>query len=182
MENIKVLDLCIKVDDKIISELCPKITQENIVATVQNIKQQLLNNDFDKEKIFCIYDASVEILQNILKYSYGNKVDENKKREADGKFTLSYNSITHKAVIVSENLITALQADVIKQRVKEVSGLDEKELRKLLRTKMKSKRDGHENGAGLGFATIATKISEPIQVTFEEILDDVIKYKLKIVI
>jgi hypothetical protein len=47
---------------------------------------------------------------------------------------------------------------------------------------MKSKRDGHANGAGLGFATIATKISKPIYVEFENILENVSKYKLEVVI
>ena len=47
---------------------------------------------------------------------------------------------------------------------------------------MKSKRDGHKNGAGLGFATIATKISKPISVEFENILEDVVKYRLEVVV
>jgi hypothetical protein len=122
------------------------------------------------------------MLQNILKYSYGNKIDEDKKREADGKFILSYDTTTGEIVICSCNLITSPQVEVIKQRVDEVAGLNEKELRKLLRAKMKSKRDGHENGAGLGFATIATRTSKPIKVEFENVLEDVVKYKLKVVI
>ena len=182
MRDTKELDLCIQVDDKIISELQPKITQENIIVTVQDIKQQLLDNNFDKEKLFDVYDASIEILQNILKYSYGNKIGENKKREADGSFKLMYNSKTQKVIIISENLITVVQSKTIRQRADEVLGLDDKELRKLLRAKMKSKKDGHDNGAGLGFATIATKISEPLKVSFEEVLNNVVKYRLQIVI
>jgi hypothetical protein len=142
-----------------------------------------LYNGLDKEKIFNIYDISIEMLQNILKYSYGNKVDENKKREADGKFILSYDSSIQKVTICSCNLISSSQVETIKQRVDEIKGLNEKELRKLLRAKMKSKKDGHENGAGLGFATIATKVSKPIRVDFQEILEDmVMKYKLEVVI
>jgi hypothetical protein len=178
----KELELCIKIDEKVISELSSKITQENIISTAQSVKQQLLDNDMDKEKIFDIYDVAIEMLQNILKYSYGNKIDENKKREADGKFLLSYNSSSQEVTLCSCNLITSNQVETIKERIDEVKGLNEKELRKLLRTKMKSKRDGHENGAGLGFATIATKISKPISVEFENILEDVVKYRLEVVI
>ena len=178
----KDLELCIKIDEKVISELSSKITQENIINTVQDIKQQLLDNGLDKEKIFNIYDVSIEMLQNILKYSYWNKVDENKKREADGKFILSYDTTTREVILCTCNLVSFSQVEIIKQRIDEVSGLTEKELRKLLRAKMKSKKDGHENGAGLGFTTIATKISEPIRVEFKEILEDVLKYKLEVVI
>lgn len=180
MEETKELELCIKIDDNIISELNSKITQENIISTVQDIKQQLLDNNLDKEKIFNIYDISIEMLQNILKYSYGNKTDENKKREADGKFLLSYDSVSHMATLCSCNLITNLQEITIKERIDELLGLNEKELRKLLRIKMKSKRDGHKNGAGLGFATIALKVSEPIKVEFKEVLKDVVKFKLEV--
>jgi UDP-N-acetylglucosamine 2-epimerase len=183
METIeKELELCIKIDEKTINELSSKITQKNIITTVQSIKQQLLDSGMDKEKIFNIYDVAIEMLQNILKYSYGNKIDENKKREADGKFTLSYDSSTQEVIICSCNLISSSQVETIKQRVDEVKGLNEKELRKLLRTKMKSKRDGHANGAGLGFATIATKTSKPICVEFENILEGVVKYRLEVAI
>ena len=112
MEDIKELDLCIKMDDHIISELHSKITQENIVTTVQNIKQQLLDNNLDKEKIYDIYDISIEMLQNILKYSYGNRVDENKKREADGKFVISYNSRSKEFRICSCNLVSKAQEEI----------------------------------------------------------------------
>ena len=47
---------------------------------------------------------------------------------------------------------------------------------------MKSKRDGHDNGAGLGFATIATKITEPIKINFEKILENVTKYNLIVIV
>ena len=182
INNEKELELCIKIDDNTISQLSSKITQENIITTVQDIKQQLLDNSIDKEKVFNIYDISIEMLQNILKYSYGNQIDENKKRAADGKFTLAYDSTTNEVTVSSCNLISSTQVETINQRVDEVAELTEKELRKLLRTKMKSKRDGHENGAGLGFATIATKISQPIKVEFEDILEGVVKYRLEVII
>jgi len=182
MKGSKELEFCIKVDEHVISELHSKITQENIIATVQNIKEQLLSFNLDKEKIFNVYDISIEMLQNILKYSYGNKIYENKKREADGRFMVSYNSTTQDITICSCNLITSLQKNIIKQRVDEVKNLSEKELRKLLRSKMKSRKDNHEDGAGLGFTTIATKISKPIKVQFEEVLKDIMKYRLEVVI
>ena len=47
---------------------------------------------------------------------------------------------------------------------------------------MKSKRDNHDHGAGLGFATIATKISNPLKVEFETIFTNVVKYKLTVIV
>ncbi len=129
-----------------------------------------------------IYDISIEILQNMLKYSYGNKVDESKKREADGKFSLIYSTVTGKTTLHACNLVSASQQEVIRQRIDEVDGLDERALKKLIRTKMKTGKDRHMYGAGLGFATIALKTSEPLDVRFEEVLDNVVKYRLVAVV
>jgi len=141
----KELELCIKIDEKVIVELNSKITQESIITTVKNIKQKLIDYGVDAGKVFSVYDISIEMLQNILKYSYGNKIYEDKKREADGKFILKYDSVTKEIILCSCNFVSLSQVEIIKQRVDELKGLDEKELRKLLRVKMKSKRDGHNN-------------------------------------
>ncbi len=179
-EISKEVELSISIDDKVICNLTPKITQESIVLSVKDIKQQLQDNGVSSEKVFDVYDTSIEILQNILKYSYGNTITEDKKREADGKFTVSYNSSKQSITINSSNNISSDQVETIKKRIDEVSGLDEKSLKKLLREKMRSKRDGHANGAGLGFATIATKVIQPIEVGFNNISDEVVEYTLKI--
>lgn len=181
MSNIsKKVELLISIDDKIICTLYPKITQQSIITSVKNIKHQLLNSGVSVEKVFDIYDTSIEILQNILKYSYGNKISKDKKREADGQFILSYNSSDQTITINSSNNISTAQVETIKKRVNEVTGLDVKSLKKLIREKMRSKRDGHENGAGLGFATIATKVSQPIKVEFKTISAEIVEYTLKI--
>lgn len=181
MNNIsKEIELLISIDDKIICTLHPKITQESIIASVKDIKQQLLDNGVSGEKVFDVYDISIEILQNILKYSYGNKITKDKKREADGHFIVSYNSLNKTITISSSNNISSDKVETIKKRVDEVTGLDIKSLKKLLREKMRSKRDGHENGAGLGFATIATKVTQPIEVEFKTLSDEIVQYTLKI--
>ena len=182
MKIDKNMDISIEIDGDIIAEIHSKITQENIVSIVQTVKQKLLDYNLDKEKIFNIYDISIELLQNILKYSYGNKIDEENKREADGAFIVAYNSKTENFIITSANLISVSQMEVIEQRLKEVEGLDEKGLRKLLRSKMKLRKDGHANGAGLGFATIASKTFMPLEVKFEKVLQNVIKYTLTVVV
>jgi len=183
MQNImEKLNLCIVVDKKIIYECNEKITQENIIKSAKKIKSQLINKKISKEKIDAIYEISIEILQNILKYSYGNKIDADKIREADGKFGVTYDSAKDIITLKSCNLINSDKVELIKQRVQEVSGLNEEELRKLFRQKMKTKKDNHDNGAGLGFITIARKVSEPINVEFEPIINGVEKYSLEVVV
>jgi len=182
MEQKKELDFCVRIDGEVISEISSIITQEQIVTTVQKMKQQLIEHNLDKEKIFDIYDISIEMLQNILKYSYGTTIDEDNKREADGKFLVVYESATKEFSICSCNLIEQSQKERILQRAKEVEGLTKKELRKLIRSKTKSRKDNHENGAGLGFATIAIKASKPIDIRFQDLSNGTLKYILEIVV
>lgn len=182
MSNTKNIEISIAVDTKIVTRLNPIITQKNIIETVQNIKEKLLNNNFDKAKVFQVYDLSVEVLQNILKYSSAVRIAEDKTREADGEFILSYDTLTHKINIKSSNLIQKSQVALIKEKINEVQGLDAKDLKKLLREKMRTRRDNHANGAGLGFATIASKATEDLEVKFEELENNLFRYSLKIVI
>ena len=183
MQNIiEKLDVCITIDSKIIFEFNAKVTQENIIASAKTVKAQLIDREISKEKIDATYEITIEMLQNILKYSYGNVVDKNKTREADGRFGMIYDSEENIITLKSCNLINTQKIELIKQRVQEVSGLDEGELRKLFRQKMKTKKDSHSDGAGLGFITIASKASKPIQVEFESIIDGVEKYSLEVVV
>ena len=181
MQEKKNLEICMSVDEENFFTLSPSVTQENIIATVTKIKTELLDHGIDKEKVFDTYDIVIELLQNILKYSYGNKIDENKKREADGMFVLTYDTHTKEITICCCNLVKSSQAEVIKQREAEIEGVDHKGLRKLLRAKMKSRRDGHDHGAGLGFATVASKVST-FNIEFEKVLDNVLRYKIEVIL
>ena len=183
MQNIiEKLDVCIKIDRHIIYEFDAKVTQENIITSAQTIRAQLIDKNIDNQKIDAVYEIAIEILQNVLKYSYGNKIDEDKIREADGKFGITYDSIKNRITLKSCNLINTNKVELIKQRVKEVSGLNAQELRKLFRSKMKTRKDNHDDGAGLGFITIASKASQEIKVDFETIINGVEKYSLEVVV
>ena len=183
MQNIiEKLDVCIKIDTHIIYEFNAKVTQENIITSANTIKAQLIDENIDNEKVDAVYEITIEILQNILKYSYGNKIDEDNIREADGKFGITYDSTKNMITLKSCNLINTNKVELIKQRIQEVSGLDATELRKLFRNKMKTRKDIHDDGAGLGFITIASKASQEIKVDFESITNGVEKYSLEVVV
>ena len=179
MQEQKDLKINMEVNGKIIYELSPTITQKSIIDTVQLVKQKLIEYEIDKNKMLDVYDISIEILQNILKYSYGNIIKEDNTRKADGIFNLTYDTNTKEIIINGYNLVVQDQIEILKQRYEEIKHLDKKGLRKLLREKARSRKDGHKDGAGLGLATIASK-AQSISIDFESVLPNVYKYMLEV--
>jgi len=178
----KIQNISVVANEIILYELDSKISQESIILSVKIIKNKLEAYKVEKEKIHNICEISIEMLQNILKYSYGKKKCDDKKNEADGVFIVKYNTEDNIVTIISTNLIDKKQEDIINQRIQEVSKLDEKAMNKIFIGKMRSKKDNHKNGAGLGFITMAQKIINPIETKFEYILGDILRYTLKVVV
>lgn len=181
-EDIEHLKLCLEVDDKTIYEFDDKVNEENMVKSAKHIEELLSANNAKPEKIQNVFELLVEVMQNILNYSYGSIDLENNKREAHGMLTISYRSDTDTYILQSCNLVTQEQKSKICKKLKELEGLDSKALRKLTREKMRSQEDNHDKGAGLGFIIMSRKCIEPIEVDFSTWKDSVLQYKLKLVI
>jgi len=177
-----ILKLCLKIDSNTIYEFYEKINEKSIITSAKHIEELLIKNSAKPEKIQNVYEIMIEIMQNILNNSYDNTDLKNNKKEASGVFILSYNRISDRYTLQSCNLIENYQVDIIKERLKETVGLDDNALRKLSLKKMRHKKDNHEKGAGLGFIMMARKSIEPIEVTFLPYEDNILKYKLLLVL
>jgi len=160
------LNVCLTIDDSIIYEFHKTINEDSIVQTAKSIETILTKSNAKASKIQNVYEILVEIMQNILNYSYGNIDLPDNRREATGSISLSYSSEKDAYLLQTCNLVEEDQKEEIKDRLYQVRDLDDKQLRKLARQKMRSREDNHEKGAGLGFITIARKCSEPISVEF----------------
>lgn len=181
-DNIKNLKLCLKIDEKVIYEFSEKINEQSIIKSATYIEKLLIENNVESEKIKIVFELMVEVMQNMLNYSHGNIDLDNNKKEAYGTFVLSYDSKNNTYMLQSCNLIKSKQEDSIKGKLDSISGLDNQELRKLAREKMKSKEDNHKKGAGLGFIMMARKCSAPIQAEFIPYEKGIVQYILKLII
>jgi flagellar motor component MotA len=179
LENLK---LCLEVDDKVVYEFSDKVNEENIIKAAKHIEELLSKNDANPKKIQDVFELLVEVMQNILNYSHSMVALENNKREAYGVLILSYTSSSDKYILQSCNLIDKEQENIISEKLESLDGLDSKDLRKLAREKMRSREDNHDKGAGLGFIMMARKCTEPIEISFSPFKEDVLQYKLKLII
>ncbi len=181
-EDLENLELCLEIDDKTIYNFSDKINEENIVKTVKHIEKLLKQNNASPKKVQDVFELLVEVMQNILNYSYGSTTLKDNKREASGILSILYKSSTDTYILQSCNLIAKKQESIINEKLKSLEGLDDKALRKLAREKMRSREDNHDKGAGLGFIMMARKSIEPINISFIPYKDDFLQYKLKLII
>jgi len=176
------MDMHLKIDNTTIYKFDEKINEESMIKSVKHIEELLKQNKAKPDKIQNVFELIIEIMQNMLNYSYGNKQLANNKKEADGSFTLSYKTSDDTYLLQSCNLIEDFQKETIKERLQEINGLDKKEIRKLIREKMKTKEGMHDKGAGLGFMMMARRSIEPIQTEILPHNDGIYKFTLKVVV
>lgn len=180
-EPINDLKLHLDIDGEIIYEFHEVINEESMVNSAKHIEELLKNNNVKPGKIQNVFELMIEIMQNILNYSYGNTNLENNKKEARGFFSLSYKSSNDAYTFVSCNLIQQNQKELIENKLNEIKNLDNEELRKLSRERMKTKEHIHNKGAGLGFIMMARKSIEPIAISFAPHKKGILEYTLKLV-
>ena len=179
-ETNQNLNICLKIDETTIYQFDETINEQSIIDSVRNIEELLESNGATPKKTQDIFELIVEIMQNMLNYSYGNKDLSNNKKEAKGSLVLSYLTDTDTYTIQSCNLVEVQQETIIRQKLNSLEGLNDKELRKLSRQKMRDKTDMHQKGAGLGFIMISRKAIKPIEIFFDDIDDNVKQFKLKL--
>ena len=180
--DFKDLKLCLEIDDKVIYEFDDIVNEENMIKSAKYIEELLHKNNAKPGKIQNVFVLLIEVMQNILNYSYGTVVLKDNKREAFGMLIISYKSQNDTYTLQSCNLIEKTQEDKIRKKLEAVEGLDSTELRELARDKMRSKEDNHQKGAGLGFILMARKCIEPIEVNFSPWKDGILHYQLKLTI
>ncbi len=181
-QRLESLMLCLQIDGERIYQYCGKINEEEIVKNAKNIENILKQNGASPDKIQNVFELFVESMQNMLNYSYGTIELENNKRESNCNFSLSYDTQENSYILESCNLIQANQKENIEKNLDQIQGLDKMALRKLARKKVRSRKDTHDKGAGLGFIIMARKSLKPIEVTFIPQSNNIFRYRQKLVI
>ncbi|HHS93459.1 MAG TPA: hypothetical protein ENK82_08925 [Campylobacterales bacterium] len=176
------LKICIKVDNRIIFEFAGKINQAKMILSANQIEVMLLRQCNNKERVKNVFELFIETAQNILNYSYRNEYIIDDKNSTFCNFSLYYFTENDTYVLESCNLIEVRQQEVIEKKLEVIQGLDQNELRKLLRQKSRTAEDRHALGAGLGYIVMARKSRAPIEVDFVPYQEGVLLYKQKLYI
>jgi len=155
------------------------LTQSKLGEIEQSLEKDYHNifeNSRKKEKLFTIL---YELGQNIIKYSYGDKGDNDSIQSC---IEISHESQDDKFKITSKNRVLIDSVEKIKSRINEANGIDKNKIKDIYRELRKSKKYGHEDGAGLGFFELAKRSSEMIEYSFDTLDEDSSYYKITVTI
>lgn len=175
------LEICVKIGENIVHNFSDSINEQSIIENATKIEEILLKNRAEPKKVQDVYEISIELMQNILNYSYGAIDLGNNKREGYGTLQIFY-ALDGCYRITTSNLIENNIEDIIVNKINQLDGLDKKALRKLAREKMRSKKDVHEKGAGLGFINIAKKSLKPMEMSFRKNSENLTLFTLEVFI
>lgn len=115
-----------------------------------------------REKILTIL---YEMGQNLMKYGVNDKSSQN-----DGQWDCKLSGGIKEEeffYIVSSNIITKKQKEVILSRLAIIDTLEKDEIKVYYKELRKSGKYKHKDGAGLGFLELAKRASKPLDVAFK---------------
>lgn len=164
-EKVRLFDLLnfrhLLVENDIVLSFEGKMSQGVLVALVETLKERLAvdTNDATQQMIRKIYGVFVELAQNIQNHSEEYVMIEQNRvgvgiiviREDETKF-----------VLTSGNKITNESAEKLVAYCEYVNALDEEQLKKLYKEKLRTARQQNVIGAGIGLVDILRKSNQPI--------------------
>ncbi|NPA11937.1 MAG: SpoIIE family protein phosphatase [Epsilonproteobacteria bacterium] len=148
------------------------ITQNVISTVIDNIENSIDNISIQSK----ISTVAIEILQNIMHYS------KHTLKEGEGHYPLGYIKIVKIAKdaykVVAKNIVTTEDKEKIDEKLKEITQMDVKEIKKRYRELRRSGEQSHEKGGGIGFYEIA-KLGK-ISYEFEEVENGKYYFTIKV--
>jgi len=151
------------------------IWPDGIEGMAQMMRKRL---DFDEvpytasKSVFSIF---VEQINNMMMYSAEKekRTDEAEKQTeiSKGVFTLGLQGDTY--FLQTGNLVSNVNARILKERIDYLNSLDKKELRKFYKEQLNAENDNPESqGAGIGLIEVARRSTSPIEYTLKQYSDD----------
>jgi predicted DNA-binding transcriptional regulator len=144
------------------------------------IKEQLRLLEIDPQIIRRIYTAAVELLDNIMKHSIVNDVEEDTDLiiEFPAKFYLK--KVDNLFVMYSGNIILNKCIESLKTKIEVLQSLKAVNLNHLYKKKLLTAEISDKGGAGLGLIIIARLSGKKIKFDFEKINDKFSYFALQI--
>jgi len=148
----------------------------DIEQSLEQDYQNIFEHSRKKEKLFTIL---YELGQNIIKYA---PQDEHDDESIQSCIEMAYDMESDKFSITSKNKVFVDSIEKIKSRINEANEIDKDQIKDMYRELRKSKKYGHEDGAGLGFFELAKRSSEKIEYSFNKLDENSSYFKITVLI
>jgi len=158
------------------------ISQPVLSGFVKGMEVKLSNLEENTKTIRAVFELLIEMMQNVLNYSYDSIHLGDGAYESKGIIVFGKNYELDKYYIMSGNRVAKDKVEKIRESIINLNSLDKDELRKLYRERRRSGSNGHSRGAGLGMIDLARKSSQPIDFSFDHIDQDTAFFSLQVTI
>jgi hypothetical protein len=158
------------------------ISQHILSGFAKGMEFKLQNLGVENKTIRSIFEILIEMMQNVLNYSYDSSNIRDDIYESNGIIVIGHDEKLDKYFVLSGNRVSLDKKDKISKNLDYLNSLNDKELRTLYKEKRKDRRDSHERGAGLGFIDLARKSSEPVEYQFLNKDENSLFFSLKVTI
>jgi len=181
-EKKEFLSLQLQIDDIVIMDFKGVITQTSIVDLARTVEATLVAYQEEEDKIRTIFEIIVEVMQNILSYSYDSIDLGNNTFQSYGEIKISLHKDDNIYQIRSGNLIDFRKQEAIEKMIDEVNGLDAEGLKEVYKERRRNRRHSHSRGAGLGFLDIARKSKNHLEISFDPKDENSVMFRMLITI
>lgn len=151
-------------------------THDFVVKIGEEIESQF-SDSLERKEYKQLYFAVMELAQNIGHYSLDSL---NKGGKSDGKGELLLAVDAKQIELSSVNLISNKSAEKLVKNLEYYNKLDRDELKKVLKTKLKSDSEEDSKGAGIGFIEIIKRTGNPIEYSINKIDENKSQLKLSV--
>ena len=173
-KNVRLFDLLnfrqLLIENDIVLSFEGKMSQGVLIALVETLKERLAastnSHDDEQQLIRKIYGVFVELAQNIQNHSL-EYIEIDQRKIGVGIIVIREDE--HQYVLTSGNKITNANAEKLQTYCDQINALDEDNLKKLYKEKLRTARKQEAIGAGIGLIEIARKSGHPIGYTLQTI-------------
>ena len=174
--NVKDLELQLHANN-IIFAFSGAISYNVLSAISLSIKGELNNTKGSGKELFNVYYILIELIQNIMNYSYKRDEESN---NGSGTCFVIHDKETSKFKVCAGNVVSQEQAVKIKQKLNKINSFDEKELKTYYKELRRSGKDAHDKGGGLGFVEIARKAKGKLDFNITKINDEISYFEINV--
>lgn len=176
IQNVNMLNLLKKLEDDesfkdYLFVFYGKMNQDIIVSAIQMIEKKMIMENFTKTAISKTKIICIEILQNIIKHQQNHD-------QIFPYFVIGTNKHTLK--ILSGNVITKLDKDVIIEKLDNFIALDKELIKDNYKHALKNNIISKEGNAGIGLLDIVYRSNNNVSYNIEDLPQNLFSFNLNV--
>lgn len=169
-------------EEKIVFCYSGPISQATIEGIGNTLRLDLKMEEADMSSSQKIFSVFIEQMQNVLNYSE-EKIVNDKELEKELRIgVLVIGQEEDNFYVYCGNKIYNKDIDKFENKINELSGLNQEQLKELYKKRRKSEPEEGSKGGGLGLIEMARKSGRPIEYSFKKLDEEFSFFSIKVLV